>query len=388
VSKKPGRAAPPPGSARPDSERKRKSGVASRRGAKKRRRRIGLVIAIGLALLVLGPAVSLAVFALRPGPSAGQRVDIDVPAGLTASELAELLYDEGLVSNELLASLYLGLAGELDVAPGEHLLPGGSTPSELRALLVRSPTRPTVKVTIPEGWNRFQIAARMESLGVTSERSFLAATVDPLLLEALEVPAPPGRGPDSAEGYLFPATYKFELDVPAAEVVTRLVNEAHLRWRRVAEAGLGAEAKELGWGRAEIVSLASIIEKEAAADGERPTISSVFYNRMLSPTFTPKLLQSDPTSAYGCLAAPDEAPSCANFAGKVRPEMNRDKQNRWSTYTHEGLPPGPISNPGEKSLAAALAPEKTEYFFFVAKGGGHHQFSATMTDHQKAIGHP
>jgi UPF0755 protein len=342
-------------------------------------------VAVGLTLLLLVPTVTLVVFATRPGPSAGQSVVLDVPSGLTASEVAELLHDEGLVSSELLTSLYLGLAGELDVAPGEHLLPGGSTPSELRALLVRSPSRPTVKVTIPEGWNRFQIAARMESLGVTSERSFLAASADPLLLEALEVPAPAGRGPESAEGYLFPATYKLELDTPAKEIVTRLVQEAHMRWRKVAEGGLGPEAKELGWGRAEIVTLASMIEKEAAVDEERKTISSVFYNRLLSPTFQPKLLQSDPTSAYGCLAAPTEAPACAGFDGKVRPEMNRDKQNRWSTYTHEGLPPGPISNPGEKSLAAALTPAQTDYLFFVAKGGGHHQFSATLAEHQKAI---
>lgn len=131
--------------------------------------------------------------------------------------------------------------------------------------------------------------------------------------------------------------------------------------------------------------LASIIEKEAAVDEDRPLIASVFINRLMDPEFKTHRLQSDPTSSYGCVAWPGEAPSCSDFAGKPTPAMNRDPKNRYSTYTHAGLPPGPISNPGTKSLEAALAPPTTRYLYFVATGGGRHTFSETFDAHNDAI---
>ena len=105
----------------------------------------------------------------------------------------------------------------------------------------------------------------------------------------------------------------------------------------------------------------------------------------MSPDFHPRLLQSDPTSGYGCLEAPDEAPSCAGYGGKITGAINRDKRNRYSTYVNEGLPPGPIANPGDRSVLAVLAPASSNYFYFVASGGGRHTFSETLADHNKAI---
>ncbi len=339
--------------------------------------------------LVVVPTVALLVFAGRPGPSAGQRIVLEVGGSPTAAELASALKDEGLVSSELLMSLYLHLAGELHVVPGQHLIPGGSTPSEVRAFLLRSDSRPSAKVTIPEGWNRHQIAARLESSGVVPAAAFLSATANAELLRTLDVPGRDGRSPRTAEGYLFPATYDLKLDSAPDEIVARMVRESTTRWARILESAgsNGRGAAELGWGRAELVTLASMIEKEAAVEDERATISSVFYNRLLSPTFRPKLLQSDPTSAYGCLETP-ESPGCARFTGKVLPEMNRDPANAYSTYTHEGLPPGPIANPGEKSLMAALVPAETQFLFFVAKGGGRHTFTSTLAEHNHAIEGP
>lgn len=332
--------------------------------------------------------VGLWVFASRAGPSAGQRFVVAIPEGKTPREIAALLAEEGLVSSELLMSLYVGLSPGAEPVPGEHFLEGGRTPSELRALLARSPDRPSVKLVIPEGFTRFAIAERLEASGVCTQASFLAASADPLLLEALEVPGQGGLSPASAEGYLFPATYPMKLDTPAREVVERLVREAHARWGRLLDANGGTVSgacKELGWSRAEIVTLASMVEKEAAVADERPTIASVFFNRLLDPAFSPKLLQSDPTSGYGCLTARDEAPSCATFDGKVTGAQNRDPLNRYSTYTHEGLPPGPIANPGEASLKAVLAPAETRYFYFVAKGAGRHTFSETLDAHNRAV---
>ncbi len=373
-------------------EKKAPSRPASRRRRlrvpklKKRTWAAGAFGVFAATFLALG--IFLWVFASRAGPAPGQRFVLVIPEGRTHREIAALLAEEGLVSSELLMSLYLGLAVGPDPVPGEHLLDGGRTPGELRALLGRAPERPTTKVVIPEGFHRFAIADRLETAGICSKESFLRASSDALLLEALDVPGVGGRTPESAEGYLFPATYPMKLDTPAREIVERLVRESHARWRKLAEAypsGLIHAEERLGWGRAELMTLASIVEKEAASADERATIASVFYNRLLDPSFSPKLLQSDPTSAYGCLAAPHEAPTCSAFEGKVTGALNRDQLNRYSTYTNEGLPPGPIANPGEASIKAVLEPATTRFFYFVAKGGGKHSFSETLDAHNRAI---
>jgi UPF0755 protein len=153
-------------------------------------------------------------------------------------------------------------------------------------------------------------------------------------------------------------------------------------------AGAADLRETLGWGVAEIVTLASIVEKEAVVDEERPIIASVFLNRLRDPAFTPRLLQADPTAAYGCRAAPKTSPCIAwlaSGAGKPNAEIQHDAGNAWSTYTHEGLPPTAVSNPGEKSLRAVLSPAKTGYLYFVAKGGGRHTFSASLSDHNDAV---
>ena len=172
----------------------------------------------------------------------------------------------------------------------------------------------------------------------------------------------------TAEGYLFPATYDLALDSDPDQVVSRMVTEFGKRFERLArDNAMGAEAlrQRMSWGPAEIVTLASIVEKEAAVDEERPLIASVFLNRLSDPTFNPKRLQSDPTSAYGCLAMPERIGSCRSYSGRVTPEMNADDANPYTTYRHEGLPPGPIANPGEKSLQAVLVPAETRHFYFV-----------------------
>jgi UPF0755 protein len=350
-----------------------------------------LWLAIGGALVIL-PAlafvVALSAFAWRKGP-AGPSVEIVVPAHASYSDVAAVLGDAGLVENRSLMAVYLRISSaEGDFVPGPHLLSGGLTPASVRELLTRSSSRPKRKVTIPEGWNRFQIASRLEDHGIVGKSAFLDATVDAELLKAVGIPGPEGAAPESAEGYLFPATYDFSLDSPGDEVVRRFVAEARARWDRLAErhaSDLSALHGELGWDRREITILASMVEKEAAVDEERGLVAGVFVNRLTDPTFTPKRLESDPTSAYGCWVAKASIPSCARFDGKVTGAMNRDKQNRYSTYVNEGLPPGPISNPGDKSLEAAMAPAVTKYLFFVAKGGGRHTFSETLEEHQKAV---
>ena len=318
-------------------------------------------------------------------PATG-RSEIDWPAGLSSEEAAALLADKGLVeSRETMALFFRATGGTEELVPGPHLLSEGASPWDLRRLLSRSVFRPSVKVTIPEGYNRFDVAARLEKLRVAGRAAFLSASADPALLGELKIVQA-----ESAEGYLFPATSDLGLDSDPREIVRRLVAEADKRWEALAARHReGAESlrASLGWGRREILIAASIIEKEAAVDDDRPLIASVFVNRLVDPEFKSHKLQSDPTSSYGCIAWPAEAPSCAEFAGKPTPAMNRDPRNRYGTYVRPGLPPGPIANPGAKSLDAAVAPATTRFLYFVATGGGRHTFSETYDAHNDAVQH-
>jgi UPF0755 protein len=341
------------------------------------------------ALGALAATLALAVLGLLLGygrsRGAGDRtVEVDWPPGLSCEDAAALLAERGLVESRETMALFLRASGGTeDLVPGPHLLFTGATPWELRRLLARSMFRPSAKVTIPEGFTRFDVAARLEKLRVAGRSAFLAASADPALLGDLKI-APA----ESAEGYLFPATYELGLDSDPRDIVRRLVAEADKRWDVLAARHReGAEHLHatLGWGRREILIVASMIEKEAAVDDDRPLIASVFVNRLLDPEFKTHKLQSDPTSSYGCVAWPAEAPSCAEFSGKPTPAMNRDPRNRYSTYTHPGLPPGPISNPGAKSIEAALSPPQTRFLYFVATGGGRHTFSDTYDAHNDAI---
>lgn len=326
------------------------------------------------------------------GHAPGRVVEVDWPAGLSPEEAAERLADLGLIeSRETMAIFLRATGGTDDFVPGPHLLYDGATPWDLRRLLSRSFLRPMARITIPEGFNRFDIATRLEKLHISGKKAFLGASADPHLLGELGIAPKGSSSVESAEGHLFPATYDFPKDSDAREVVKRLVAESEKRWQTLAAKhndSLDKLKGSLGWGRREILIIASLIEKEAAVDEDRPLIASVFFNRLSDPEFKPKRLQSDPSSAYGCIAFPQEAPSCADFAGKPTPAINRDARNRYSTYVHSGLPPGPIANPGSKSLEAAMSPPPTRYYYFVAAGGGKHAFSETLDAHNDAIHRP
>ena len=379
--------------------RRRPRAPRSSRGASSLRERFtrltprarGLLWGLGALLGTLGLALGGLVlgYGRSRGPAGPRLVELDWPAGLSSEEAGALLADHGLVeSRDTMAIFLRATGGTGDLVPGPHLLFEGATPWELRRLLARSFLRPSAKVTIPEGYNRFDIASRLEKLRVAGKKAFVAASADPALLAELGVAAPGTSSVESAEGYLFPATYELGLDSDPREIVRRLVAESDKRWDMLAvrhKDGLARLRASPGWGRREILLVASLIEKEAAVDEDRPLIASVFLNRLLDPDFKPRRLQSDPSSSYGCVAWPEEAPSCASFAGKPTPAVNHDPKNRYSTYVHEGLPPGPIANPGSKSIEAVLAPATTRYFYFVAAGGGRHAFSETLDAHNDAV---
>ena len=312
------------------------------------------------------------------------RLTLEIPPGSDALAVTELLDQAGALEHPRLFALYLRVFFPwVRFEPGPHLISEASSLQTLVTILGRSRGRPIVRVSLPEGFNLFQIAQRVDDSGVCPADSFQAAARDAEALGQLGVSA------TSAEGYLFPATYEFRRNTPAERVVHALVAEARRRYDAALAEHSAAVAKlhaELGWGLHEIVTLASVVEKETALPDERGTVASVFLNRLRDPDFRPRQrLQSDPTALYGCLLEPTRAVSCGGFGARVTPAMLRDAANRYNTYTHPGLPPGPICNPSLSALAAVLSAPPTDYLFFVADGHGGHVFTRTLQEHQAAI---
>jgi UPF0755 protein len=334
----------------------------------------------GIPLLVA--CASLWTWAVLPGPGSGNRVEIDWPATASASQAGELLAARGLLRSPRLFALYVRLVRpSLDFQPGPHLLNDAGSPREIVRRLARLPTRPVARATLPEGYNLFQVGERLEQLEVCARTAFLAAARDASLRRELGV-----RG-ESVEGFLFPATYELAVDSAPSQVIRAMVRTLRRRLERLMRS-MGALARlrsERGWHEHEIVTLASIVEKEARQPDEGRTIASVYYNRLDDPEFRPqKMLMADPTAGYGCLLAPTRAPSCAAYAGRITPQMLRDAQNLYNTYKHPGLPPGPIANP-EKMRSRRCWHRKTRYLFFVSNGRGRHRFSRTLDEHNQAI---
>jgi len=344
------------------------------------------VLAVSLAVLTVALS-PLLIWSCCSGPGSGRAFSLVLPTASTVTELSELLEARGALHSPRVFRAYLSLLQPgFQIAAGEHLLNDAASPRELALRLARSSARPSQRVTVPEGFQLVQVGQRLEHAEVCTMVAFRAAVTEPTLLHELGVQGP------SAEGYLFPATYGLLLDSDAHEVVRVLVTEAKSRLQKLFQAHPGRFeqlTKDDAFSEGDVLTLASMIEKEAQAEEERPQIASVFFNRLHDPDFRPaRMLQSDPTASYGCVIRSGDIPSCAGFRGAVTPAMLRDPANPYNTYLHAGLPPGPIANPGEASIEAVLAPAQTDFLYFVAKGGGRHTFSRTFTEHREALESP
>ena len=364
------------------TQKKRRSGSASAKSPRAKKSAIVVAIVLGaISLAALGTIALLGIYPSRHGPGNGRDVELALVGDESAAALASRLESAGLVAEPRFFALYARFAGA-HAASGTHLLTDDLTPREILARIERKGSAARVKVTIPEGWTRFDIAKRVHAMHVCAHAAFVAATEDKALLEQLHVDG------ESMEGFLFPATYELLTDSDPAEIVRRMKAEFDKRYSTLDQrhpSGVLDLSTSLGWGMREIVNLASIVEKEAAVDEERPVIASVFLNRLRDPSFKRRVLQSDPTSGYGCLVAKDKLASCAGFTGRITHDINADAANRYSTYTHENLPPGPISNPGTRSIEAVMNPATTRYFYFVARGEGRHTFSEGYESHSAAV---
>lgn len=347
-----------------------------------RRTLLGLVLALWLvgtgALLWL-----MLIVANTPAGTVSRDVPIEVPAGATIDQVAKRVADAKAVDHPRVFAFYLRVIGAArTLRTGWVVVNRALSMREHLARLAYGYPTSSVDVVVPEGFTRFDVATRLARYGVASREALLRASEDPELLAELGIQG------DSAEGYLFPALYRFKQDSAPGRVIARMVGTFRARTEAVFEDNSPEVLPLSPLTPHQLLILASIVEREARVPEERPTIAGVFFNRLFDPRFTPKRLQADPTVAYGCLVAGQRVPSCRDFDGRhITPAMVRDPDNPYSTYRHEGLPPGPICNPGLSSLQAARHPEPHPYFYFVAKGGGRHAFSASLGEHNQAV-HP
>jgi UPF0755 protein len=214
--------------------------------------------------------------------------------------------------------------------------------------------------TVPEGSNMFDIARMLEADEVMSAEDFLRAAADPALVRDL---APTAK---TLEGYLFPSTYQLSHSTTAADLCRMMTHEFRRQWPKVAQSAQASVH--------EAVTMASLIEKETGVAEERAIVASVFVNRLKKPM----RLDCDPTVIYAAILE-------KRYNGAIH-RSDLDRRSPYNTYQSDGLPPGPIANPGAASLGAALHPAETDYLYFVAKPeGGSHVFSATLAAHEKAV---
>ncbi len=283
-----------------------------------------------------------------------------IPDGATFQHVATLLEREQLIKSSI-AFVLLGKSRSADrkVHAGEYELNPGMTPAEILSKLINGQVL-LHPLTIPEGLTIAQIADVALQQGLTDREEFLRLAKDREFIASLGIKA------ETLEGYLYPDTYKFPRPIKARELLVAMVEQL----KQEVGTDLLARMQELNMTMHEVLTLASVIEKETASGGERSEISAVFHNRLKKHI----PLQSDPTVIYGLPA----------FDGNLR-KKDLSSPSPYNTYRVQGLPPGPIANPGIQAIRATLHPSDSRSLYFVSRNDGTHQFSATLIEHNKAV---
>jgi len=285
---------------------------------------------------------------------------VTVKPGSSLGMVSERLHKDGIISDPLqfrLLARWKGVATRIH--SGDYLFSEAATPVAVLQRLVEGDVR-RIRLTIPEGFTLREIATRVERRGLGDAERFLRACSDPRFLNALEVTAA------SLEGHLFPETYLFEAGRPETDLIRAMVAELD----RNLSPELLAKAEKQNLNRYQLLTLASIVQKEAGNVAEMPRIAAVFHNRLKRGI----PLQADPTVIYGI----------ADFDGNLTRAHLKDP-GPYNTYVNRGLPPGPICNPGLDALRATAAPADTRDLYFVARGDGTHKFSTTLKEHNRAV---
>jgi UPF0755 protein len=315
----------------------------------------------GVALAVLTAALLSAFLLFDTHPTGNWEGKLVlVPKGSPLPEVVEILREGGILPHPLAfrALVLLTFSGRR-LHYGEYAFPTPPSAFEAWRRLVRGDVI-KYEVTVPPGANLYDVAELLEKKKLAKAEAFLVTAASPAVLRRLEIPG------ESAEGYLFPDSYVFVKPVTPEEILEFMVRQFHRKVPPDAE----IRAKEEGLSLHQVVTIASIIEKETGVEEEKPIVSAVIRRRLALGM----PLQMDPTVIYGV----------KRFDGTVTRKDLRT-EGPYNTYLNQGLPPGPIANPGTAALAAALNPSKEEYLYFVSRNDGSHTFSRSLPEHNRAV---
>ena len=279
--------------------------------------------------------------------------------GYSTRRIAAELKSAGVIRNPMAFVLWHRIHRKQSLKAGEYLFDKAANPLQIHDRLVRGDIY-VHTVVIPEGYTMFDIAQAIEDAGLGSSQQFIQVARS-------EVGLISDLSPDakSLEGYLFPNTYEFTRTQSMKDMAGAMVKQFRLVALQI---GLTLDVQKT-------VNMASIIEKETAVPEERPVVASVYYNRLGRNI----ALQADPSVIYAELLE-------GSYGGALH-HADMRFESGYNTYTHTGLPPGPIGNPGRNSLEAAMHPAKTDYYYFVSDGNGHHRFSRNLEEHNQNVAH-
>ena len=323
-----------------------------------RKKPIIIIIALFFFMLVF-LVMGFCVFFLRPYEQDATEQVIIVNEGLGLKAIATELERRNVISNRSLFMLWARIMGySRKIKAGEYRLGADMAPIRILEILTKGVII-THPITIPEGYSNKQIAEILEQKGLADKRQFLTLTSDKDLLLKYGIKSP------TFEGFLYPDTYQFGKGLSVESIIDTMVK----RFETVV-APFEDRIKELRMTIEQVVTLASIVEKETGRADERALIASVFLNRLQKNM----RLDSDPTVIYGI----------EDFNGNLT-RKDLEEFTPYNTYIIRGLPPGPISNPGIEAIKAVLYPSETDYIYFVSKNDGSHYFSASLREHNIAV---
>ncbi len=310
-----------------------------------------LIAAAGLFLITAGY-----LFYLNSAPPLMQDEIFTVQSGESLQEVASRLEDKNLIRSPFFFKMSTYIIHRKYVQKGRYRIFRDMTSIDILKRLSSGEIL-TKQVTIPEGFNLYETAHRLDENGITSSGKFLYYSFNRAFLNSIKIQQ------NSAEGYLFPDTYNFPEESDARDIILAMFRQMNRKIKTI-------DRKDSAMNLHQVLTLASLIEKEAKVPDERRYISSVFHNRLKKDM----KLDCDPTVRY----------AVKNFKGRIT-YSDLKNESPFNTYVHKGLTPTPICSPGIDSIKAALDPLVTSYLFFVARNNGSHYFSATLREHNRAV---
>lgn len=294
----------------------------------------------------------------------GSEIFIDIPKGTSRWQVSGMLARDHVIRNRVAFELLSRFHERYALQAGEYRFDHPMNAREVFWTIAKGRIF-LYTLTVPEGWTMFDIGSALQRLGLCSRDDFVRAARDTSPIADI---APHAH---SLEGFLFPSTYQFKHQATPEQVVAEMVRKFRNGWQSIDPGG--AVPMPDHFDIQQVVTLASLVERETPQPSERPIVAGVFYNRLAKGY----ALQCDPTVQY---ALELQGKTVRNIA-----HADLSVDSPYNTYEHSGLPPGPIANPGEASLRAALEPAHTDYFYFVANDAGGHFFSRTLAEHNRNV---